>query len=172
MDPAVGTAVWAVAGGVAAVLLVALAVTATLLVVRRSDGSRTPPARTESDTENEVETLRARVDELTEELRRNRAAVLPASEFVITTAGEERPHHADRTRVTDAAVLSATLGEPLVKAAAWTYGVRRALSPENRNRIAFEMRREVKRARKERRREARRAARAPKTAGDAEESAA
>jgi len=37
-------------------------------------------------------------------------------------------------------------------------GVRRALSPESRNRIAFEMRREVKRARKERRRAARRPA--------------
>jgi len=33
------------------------------------------------------------------------------------------------------------------------YGVRRALSAENRNRIRFEMRREVKRARKQRRRD-------------------
>lgn len=53
---------------------------------------------------------------------------------------------------------SVTLGEPLLKAVAFGYGVRRALSPESRNRIAFEMRREVKRARKERRRAARRPA--------------
>ena len=33
------------------------------------------------------------------------------------------------------------------------YGVRRALSAENRNRIRFEMRREVKRARRQRRRD-------------------
>jgi hypothetical protein len=41
--------------------------------------------------------------------------------------------------------------EAVVKAASWTHGVRRALAPEVRNRIRFEMRREVKRARKQRR---------------------
>lgn len=43
------------------------------------------------------------------------------------------------------------LRESLLKAAAATHGVRRALAPETRNRIRFEMRREVKRSRKERR---------------------
>lgn len=41
--------------------------------------------------------------------------------------------------------------ETVVKAASWTHGVRRALAPEVRNRIRFEMRRELKRARKQRR---------------------
>lgn len=41
--------------------------------------------------------------------------------------------------------------ESVVKAASWGHGVRRALGPEVRNRIRFEVRRELKRARKQRR---------------------
>ncbi|WP_426246417.1 hypothetical protein [Nocardioides sp. LHG3406-4] len=52
------------------------------------------------------------------------------------------------------------LRESVVKAASWAHGVRRALSPENRNRIAFEMRRELKRSRKSRRAEVQEALRA------------
>ncbi len=51
------------------------------------------------------------------------------------------------------------LRETVVKAASLAHGVRRALSPESRNRIRFEVRREVRRSRKQRRsdlREARR----------------
>jgi hypothetical protein len=51
------------------------------------------------------------------------------------------------------------LRESVIKSAGLFHGVRRALSPEIRNRIRFEMRREVKRSRKQRRadiREARR----------------
>ena len=47
----------------------------------------------------------------------------------------------------------------MVKAASLAHGVRRALAPETRNRIRFEVRREIRRARKQRRadlREARR----------------
>jgi hypothetical protein len=55
------------------------------------------------------------------------------------------------TEVPDRLVLSATLGEPLVKVAAFSHGVRRALSPESRNRIWFEMRREVRASRRRRR---------------------
>ena len=68
----------------------------------------------------------------------------------------------------DRVVLSATLGEPLVRAVALGHGVRRALSAESRNRIRFEMRREVRRARKQRRREMKDAWRRSRT----EESAA
>ena len=53
----------------------------------------------------------------------------------------------------DRVVLSATVGEPLVKVVSFGHGLRRALSPESRNRIWFEVRREVRRARKQRRRE-------------------
>ena len=47
---------------------------------------------------------------------------------------------------------SLALGESLVTIFSFGYGVRRALSAENRNRIGFEMRREVRRSRKERKR--------------------
>lgn len=41
--------------------------------------------------------------------------------------------------------------ESLIMAAGLTHGLRRALAPQTRNRIRFEMRREVKRARRQRR---------------------
>ena len=63
--------------------------------------------------------------------------------------GGVRDHRRGRARgrsptVPDRVVLSATVGEPLVKAVAFGHGVRRALSAESRNRIWFEMRREVR----------------------------
>jgi hypothetical protein len=49
--------------------------------------------------------------------------------------------------------------ETVVKAASWTHGLRRALSPANRNRIRFEVRQETRRAARERRSEAKQALR-------------
>ncbi|MGZ4468834.1 MAG: hypothetical protein ACXVEU_05940 [Nocardioidaceae bacterium] len=57
------------------------------------------------------------------------------------------------TDVTAGSFVSLALGESLVKAVSFGHGLRRALSPANRNRIAFEIRSEVRRARKARRRE-------------------
>ena len=79
-------------------------------------------------------------------------------EFVITTAraprtdemGVPAPPPVDARQFASVAV-----GESLVRLVSLGYGVRRALSAENRNRIAFEMRREVRRSRKDRRRELR-----------------
>ena len=48
---------------------------------------------------------------------------------------------------------SVALGESLVRVFSLGYGVRRALTAESRNRIRFEMRREVKRSRRQRRRD-------------------
>jgi len=79
-------------------------------------------------------------------------------EFVITRLGaepEEDPAPAMETRL----FADIVLRESVVKAASFAYGVRRGLSPANRNRIWFEMRREVKRARKERKAEEREAIR-------------
>jgi hypothetical protein len=100
----------------------------------------------------ETAELRRRLDALSEQLERSLAADrarMADSAYVITDAGEHRPE----PTVPDRVVLSATVGEPLVKAVAFGHGLRRALSPESRNRIWFEMRREVRRARKQRRRE-------------------
>lgn len=49
--------------------------------------------------------------------------------------------------------------ETVVKAASWTHGLRRALSPASRNRIRFEMRQETRRAGRERRAETKQALR-------------
>ena len=144
-------ALWAALGGLAALLLVLLGTgLGVLLAVRRHRAER-------RDARTEVEDLRARVEELSTELAGARgAAVLPReSEYLITTA-VDAPATDSLEDLSGRTVLSVTLAEPLVKAAAFGYGLRRAASAESRNRIAFAMRREVRRARKERRRAARR----------------
>ena len=122
----------------------------------------------------EIADLRAQVDEL------SRTSGSPESrvrdDYVITTLPLVAPPAAsvpDDAREA-AGFVSLAVGESLVRAVSLAHGVRRALSPENRQRIRFEMRREVKRARKQRRadtREARRAweARARATGRDADE---
>jgi hypothetical protein len=82
-------------------------------------------------------------------------------EFVITQVGEpESAAEVDAVpTVAPGLFADIVLRETVVQTASLFHGVRRALSPENRNRIRFEMRREVKRSRKQRRadlREARR----------------
>jgi hypothetical protein len=95
-------------------------------------------------------------------------------EFVITRLGVE-PESDPVPTVEPRLFADLVLRESVVKAAALAYGVRRGLAPANRNRIWFEMRREVKRARKERKaeeREAIREWRARQRAAVQEESAA
>jgi hypothetical protein len=93
---------------------------------------------------------------------------------VITRLGSE-PETEPVPMVEPRLFADLVLRESVVKAAALAYGVRRGLAPANRNRIWFEMRREVKRARKERKaeeREAIREWRARQRAAVQEESAA
>lgn len=87
-------------------------------------------------------------------------------EYVITTMphGRHGPEEPDRPAagaqpLTSGQFASVAVGESLVTLVSLGHGVRRALSAENRNRIAFEMRREVRRARKQRRRELKQARR-------------
>lgn len=98
-------------------------------------------------------------------------------EFVITHLGEvEREPEIEPAPVVAPGVFAdIVLRETVIKSASLFHGVRRALSPENRNRIRFEMRREVKRSRKQRRadiREARREWEARQRAALVEERAA
>jgi len=75
--------------------------------------------------------------------------------------------------VTGGRVLSVAVGESVVRLLSLGHGVRRALSAENRNRIRFEVRREVRRARRSRRdelKDVRRRLRAQR-AGTAEDAA-
>ncbi len=83
--------------------------------------------------------------------------VASAEEFVITRLGAPEPEAAPTLETK--LFADVVLRETVVKAASFAYGVRRGLSPANRNRIWFEMRREVKRARKERKAEEREASR-------------
>jgi hypothetical protein len=136
----------AACGAVGALLLVALVV-----LVRRRNRTRADLEAMLLAAQLEADDLRARLDELT---ARYDSAPGPADQaYLITDVGDpRRPVVAeeDQIPVPDRLVLSATMGEPLVKVAAFGHGLRRALSPESRNRIWFEMRREVRAARKRR----------------------
>jgi hypothetical protein len=131
---------------VTAVVLVLVVLLALLLRSRAESRRALAAASAETDE------LRRRLDALAEQLElaaeADRARAAEAA-YVITDAGETRPE----PTVPDRVVLSATVGEPLVKAVSFGHGVRRALSAESRNRIWFEMRREVRASRRRRRRE-------------------
>ena len=117
-------------------------------------------------THAEAASLRAQLDDV----ERRLAAATPAprprqdTEFVITHLGEDveqaAARHAASVEPVDSALFAdLVLRETVVKAASLAHGLRRALSPETRNRIRFEMKREVKRSRKQRRAELREARR-------------
>ncbi len=114
----------------------------------------------------------ARAEELAESLAaRLHALESPSAEvpppaadeaaFVITHVGTPEVHEAapvaqdiDGRLFTDIVAR-----ETVVKAASWTAGLRRALSPESRNRIRFAVRQETRRAGRERRSEMKQALR-------------
>jgi hypothetical protein len=73
-------------------------------------------------------------------------------EYVITRIGNADADVAEVVDPPDAKLFAdIVLRETVVKAASFAHGVRRGLSPEIRNKMWFEMRREVRRARKQRR---------------------
>jgi hypothetical protein len=135
-------------------VVVLLLVAVLLVVVLRS---RAAARRALATSHAETELLRQRLEALEERLETTSASLVETRDaYLITDAGLEKPP----PNVSDRVVLSATFGEPLVKVVAFGHGVVRALSPESRNRIWFEMKREVRRARKQRRRETKEAWRA------------
>jgi hypothetical protein len=118
--------------------------------------------RARRDAAHEAAVMRERLDAVEQSLRAALAGpvVHPAEEYVITRLGELEPVRADPVvpvRLTAPAFADAVLRETVVQTASLVQGVRRALAPETRNRIRFEMRREVKRARKARKVEVREA---------------
>ncbi|MEO5653548.1 MAG: hypothetical protein ABIN79_00180 [Marmoricola sp.] len=137
--------------GIAAVLLLVGTVLVVLVMLLLGRGrSRRELLVAQAETAE----LRERLEDLSARLESQAATMAttmvrvddPA--YVITDAGA-----ALEPNVQDRVVLTATVGEPLVKAVAFGHGLRRALSAESRNKIWFEMGREVRRARKQRRRE-------------------
>lgn len=142
MEPPVLIAGAAAAAGIVCLLAIAL---------RRRTISRQELAAALAHAQAETAELRSRLDALTAQLEHQSSSMIRVDDpaYVITDAGMPRPE----PNVADRVVLTATVGEPLVKVVAFGHGMRRALSAESRNRIWFEMRREVRRARKQRRRE-------------------
>ncbi|WGX99337.1 hypothetical protein [Nocardioides sp. L-11A] len=78
-------------------------------------------------------------------------ATVDDREYVITDLGQENGPRVPARVVPAPLFADILLRESVIKTAALAAGLRRALSPEVRNRIRFEMKREVKRSRKERR---------------------
>ena len=139
--------------------LVGLAVVALLLLValaalRRATGRRIEAA------EAEAAALRERLDRLEQErqqppppARVEQPPVRVEQEYRITEVGLE----GEPVRLERAVFADHVLRESVIRLGSLAHGVRRALDAETRNRIRFEMRREVKRARKQRRAEQREA---------------
>lgn len=148
----VSVPVWAVVAVAAGLVL------ATALLVTVSVRSRRRVAQRLDAAHAEAEALRVQIEEIQRQL--STPAVRSEQEFVITGVGSDldtpslvpRDGYSTNEASTVPAPVFAdiVLRETVLQAAALAAGLRRALSPEVRNRIRFEMRREVKRARKQR----------------------
>ncbi|WP_244928418.1 hypothetical protein [Nocardioides sp. W7] len=144
---------WIAPAAAVLVALVALGLAVALLRARSAHAQVLAAVRAES-TE-----LRERLDRLERSEERS-PSPSPEPAHVITRLGEEpSPVPAAAPTVDGRLFADLVLRESVVQAASLAHGVRRALAPETRNRIRFEMRREVKRARKQRRADLREAKR-------------
>jgi hypothetical protein len=129
-------------------VIAAIVAVVALVALRRARGAAT----------REAAMLRERVDAMEAQLRTHAAASTARAaraeqEYVITRLGELEPVRDEApvpVSLTTPAFADAVLRETVVQTAALVQGVRRALAPETRNRIRFEMKRELKRARKSR----------------------
>lgn len=145
--------VWIAAGVLAAAVLAALI--CGLLVARALRRVRTRTAEELELARTEAATLRAHVDDI--ERRLSASVGVAGHEYVITRLGEEAPLESrvgsgeTAPSVPGPLFADLVLRESVVQAASLASGLRRALTPEMRHRIRFEMKREVKRARKQRR---------------------
>lgn len=154
-------AVW-LAGGALVVALVAMIALGWLTARTARALRRTTAAQEEAHAE--LAALRAELERRTPPPRPGAVRDTHA-EYVITavgesTGGDSGPGAEVERRVTDGRQFAAiALGESLTRLAVIGHGLRRALSPEARNRMAFEARREVRRSRRQRRDELRAARR-------------
>ncbi|QWF20319.1 hypothetical protein KM427_15120 [Nocardioides sp. LMS-CY] len=121
--------------------------------------------RTRARTDRALERSRAETAALRDQLaalerRVGQPTVASEASFVITDLGHEQARAEEPApKVESALFADLVLRETVVKAASLAHGVRRALDPETRHRIRFEMKREVKRARKQRKADTREARR-------------
>jgi hypothetical protein len=172
---------WIVPAALGALTLAALVLAVVLL------RSRATTARELRSAHAETASLRAQIEDIERRLAASLTAPRPRvdPDYVITDLGEAGPDASEPAPaggdgavepIDSALFADLVLRETVVKTASLAHGLRRALAPETRNRIRFEMRREVKRSRKQRRadlKEARRAWEATQRAGlDPDEDAA
>ncbi|QZY30495.1 hypothetical protein [Nocardioides coralli] len=134
--------------------LVALGLTVALVRLRGRTRREVAAARAEAAE------LRERLERLERLEGRERPAVeaptlVTGHEFRITRVGEPEPEEAPPPQLERAVFADLLLRESVIRVGSLAHGVRRALSAESRNRIGFEMKREVRRARKQRRLEQR-----------------
>lgn len=141
------------------VLLLAVMLVVTTMTSRRERGLAADRLEW---TRAEAADLRNRVDDLARQMQTRESP----EQFVITdlgNTGRTTPSGAGidggaaagstapGQRIEGRLFIDLVLRESVVKAASLTHGLQRALAPENRNRIRFEMKQETKRARKQRR---------------------
>jgi hypothetical protein len=138
-----------------------------LAAARRGARRRLEEAEaSEAELRERLEALEKRLARPEVSRRRRRDEKAAEKEYVITSLGEveedgepaEVEQVVQRT-LTAPAFADAVFRETVVHSAALVHGVRRALSPEVRFKIRYEMHREVKRARKDRKSEMREALR-------------
>lgn len=147
-----------------AVVAVAAIVAALLAVraLRRSRASLVQTQQLQAQAVSESAALHDRVEQLERRLARPAAP----QEFVITHLGEDDPAGTQlsgvsetRVTLTPPAFADAVLRETAVHTVSLLHGLRRALAPETRHRVRFEMKREIKRSRKSRKLEVKTAVR-------------
>lgn len=132
-------------------LLALIATIALLLVSVRRSRARTDELLTSAA--DDAEELRAQLATIEERLSATEppptavTARADDPEYLITELG--KPREAAPT-VPTPVFVDIVLRESMIRTTSLAAGLRRALSPEVRNRIRFEMKREVKRARKQR----------------------
>ena len=162
----------------AVVVAVAIVVTVVVMSGRRRLERELDASRAQLDR------LGDQVDELSRQVAESANPHEPSStrasrEFVITSlpgkalstalTSPEPTDAPDPEHLSAGEFASVAVGESLVRLISIGYGVRRALTAENRNRIRFAMRQEVRRARRQRRhdlKEARRHLRAQQAGGE------
>lgn len=165
---------WAVVACLVTLTLLVVVLAVALVRSRARSTAAVEAARAEAAVlAAQVEAIARRLDQPSSD-----AVAVDDTAHVVTMLGRELADDADEPAPAVPGPLFAdlVLREGVVQAASLAAGVRRALAPEVRHRIRWEMRREVKRARKQRRADLRQARRdvaaRQRSATVAEESAA